>query len=42
VRRVVAGILAQGDFEDSDAHPFYDRIIQVWGQLGAAAAAELA
>jgi nucleoside-diphosphate-sugar epimerase len=42
VRRVVAGIQADGGFENSDDHPFYDRIVQVWRQLGAAAAAELA
>jgi nucleoside-diphosphate-sugar epimerase len=40
--RVIDWLRAHGGFEDSDAHPFYDRIIDAWERLGAEMAQELA
>ena len=34
-RRVIDWLEAHGGFEDSDDHPFYDRIIEMWARLGA-------
>ena len=34
-RRTIAWIEAHGGFENCDAHPFYDRILEVWERMGA-------
>jgi nucleoside-diphosphate-sugar epimerase len=40
-RRVIGWLEAHGRFEDSDAYPFYDQIIESWERLGADMAREL-
>lgn len=40
-RRVITWLEAHGGFEDSDDHPFYDRVIEAWERSGKAMAHEL-
>jgi nucleoside-diphosphate-sugar epimerase len=39
--RVIAWLEAHGGFEDSDQHPFYDRVIDAWQKLGQGMTAQL-
>ena len=42
VRRTVAWLDEHRQVENSDDHPFYDRIIATWKRLGADMASDLA
>jgi hypothetical protein len=41
VRRVVTWLDEHGQIENSDNHPFYDRVISAWERLGEYMAKEL-